>query len=79
MYPYGATLNVKKPSFPIISSGPISFPPNRPIAAFYMSPKKGKLFVMGSIRFFEDEFFEKEDNQKIQEAVFKWLLADNEA
>lgn len=26
--------------------------------------------------FFEDEFFEKEDNQKIQEAVFKWLLSD---
>ena len=29
--------------------------------------------------FFEDEFFEKEDNQKIQEAVFKWLLTDGEA
>ena len=26
--------------------------------------------------FFEDEFFEKEDNQKIQEAIFKWLLSD---
>lgn len=29
---------------------------------------------MGSIKFFADEFFENEDNQKIQEAVFKWLL-----
>jgi len=29
---------------------------------------------MGSIKFFSDEFFENEDNQKIQEAVFKWLL-----
>jgi len=62
VYPYGATLNVRKPSFPILSSGPISFPANRPIAAFYMGPKKGKLFVIGSMMFFEDEFFEKEDN-----------------
>lgn len=29
--------------------------------------------------FLEDEFFEKEDNQKIQEAVFKWLLTDGDA
>lgn len=29
--------------------------------------------------FFEDQFFEKEDNQKIQEAVFKWLLTDGDA
>ena len=62
VYPYGATLNVKKPSIPILSSGPISFPANRPVAGFYMSPKRGKLFVIGSMMFFEDEFFEKEDN-----------------
>mmetsp|Transcript_3706 Transcript_3706/g.3636 ORF Transcript_3706/g.3636 Transcript_3706/m.3636 type:complete len:262 (-) Transcript_3706:105-890(-) len=79
VYPYGASLNVRKPSFPILSSGPISYPANRPVGAFYMSPKRGKLFVMGSIMFLEDEFFEKEDNQKIQEAVFKWLLSDGEA
>ena len=35
---------------------------------------------MASMKFFHDEFFEKEDNQKIQEAVFKWLLnQDNDA
>jgi len=44
-----------------------------------MSPKRGKLFVLGSMMFFEDEFFEKEDNQKIQEAIFKWLLTDGDA
>jgi len=79
VYPYGASLNVRKPSFPILSSGPISFPPNRPVGAFYMSPRGGKLFVIGSIMFLEDEFFEKEDNQKIQEAAFKWLLSDGDA
>ena len=37
VYPYGATLNVSRPAVPIMSSGPISFPANRPIGAFYMS------------------------------------------
>lgn len=65
VYPYGATINVRKPSQAILSSGPISFPANRPIAAFYVSPRRGKLFIVGSMQFFSDEFFEKEDNQKI--------------
>jgi len=48
VYPYGATINARKPSYPILSSGPISFPANRPVAAFYMSSRGGKLFVIGS-------------------------------
>jgi len=43
-----------------------------------MNPKKGKLLVLGSIRMWDDEFFEKEDNQKMQDAFFKWLLTDKE-
>ena len=31
---------------------------------------------MGSIQMLHDDFFEKEDNQKIQEALFKWMLND---
>lgn len=62
VYSYGASLNVRKPAFPLLSSGPISYPPNRPVGAFYVSPRKGKLMVVGSIRMFDDEFFEKEDN-----------------
>ncbi len=30
------------------------------------------------MKFFADDFFEKEDNQKIQETIFKWLLLDKE-
>lgn len=77
VYPYGATLNVRKPSFTVMSSGAICYPLNRPIAAaYYHKPSGGKLFVIGSIRFFDDEFFEKENNQKLQEAIFSWLLSN---
>ena len=62
VYPYGCSINIRKPAQCVLSSGPISFPANRPIGGFYMTPKKGKLFIMGSIKFFSDEFFEKEDN-----------------
>lgn len=65
VYPYGSSINVRKPGFALLSSGPISFPANRPVSAFYMSPKRGKLLVIGSMQFFHDDFFEKEDNQKI--------------
>jgi hypothetical protein len=33
VYPFGATLNVQKPAIPILSSGTVSYPLNRPIAA----------------------------------------------
>ena len=78
VYPYGATINVRKPAIPVLSSGPISFPANRPVSAFYVSPRKGKLFIIGSMQFFHDDFFEKEDNQKIQEAAFQWLMTNEE-
>jgi len=62
VYPYGCSINVRKPAQTLLSSGPISFPANRPAAAFYTSPKRGKLMIIGSMQFFSDEFFEKEDN-----------------
>ena len=49
VYPYGSTINVRKPSVALLSSGPISFPANRPVGAFYVSPRRGKLFIMGSM------------------------------
>ena len=41
-----------------------------------MSLKRCKLFVTGSMHLLHDDFFEKEDNQKIQEAIFRWMLND---
>jgi len=49
VYPYGATINVRKPSYAFLSSGPISFPANRPVGSFYMSLKRGKLVIIASM------------------------------
>jgi len=66
VYPYGQSLTVDVSTSVIFNSGIVAYPANRPLAACNVSKnKKGKLFVMGSERFFDDEFFEKEENKKI--------------
>ena len=43
VYPHGATLNVARPAVPVLSSGSVSFPLNRPVCAFYRNPgEKGE-------------------------------------
>jgi glycine cleavage system aminomethyltransferase T len=37
VYPRGATLNVQDPAIPLVTSGFISYPLNRPIAAAYVN------------------------------------------
>jgi len=74
VYPYGSTMNVQKPAIPILASGYISYPLNRPVAAMTCAEKgNGRLCVMGSTHMFEDKWLDKEDNSKIMEVVFKWL------
>jgi len=61
VYPYGATLNVQEPAFPILSSGPLSYPTGRPIGAIYQDQNSmGNLVVLGSYKMFTDDYFEKE-------------------
>eukprot|EP00906_Rhabdomonas_costata_P003986 RCo005980 len=76
VYPYGCTLNVQKPSFPVLSSGYIAYPLNRPVAAVHEFKEKGKgrVLVLGSCHIFEDSWLEKEENAKLQEVLFDWLL-----
>lgn len=78
VYPYGATLNVQSPAIAILSSGPISYPLNRPIGAVYHKPSNGRLCVLGSILAFSDEFLEREKNKQLQDTIFKWLLRAND-
>lgn len=80
VYPFGATLNVKNMtkelhSVPVLSTGSVCFPINRPVMAFYEDPTSGgRLAVMGSTRMFNKEYINKEENWKIGEVLFKWLM-----
>jgi intraflagellar transport protein 52 len=74
VYPYGATLSVQKPALPILSSGPISYPLNRPIAAVFNKVRTGRICVLGSVRMLDDDFLEQEKNRQLIETLIRWLL-----
>ncbi|KAL7843350.1 hypothetical protein AOLI_G00248620 [Acnodon oligacanthus] len=77
VYPYGATLNVMKPAIAVLSTGSVCFPLNRPVLAFYQIANAGKLAVLGSCHMFSDQYLDKEENSKIMDVVFQWLMTDN--
>jgi hypothetical protein len=81
VYPYGTTLTVDRPSRSLLSSGPISYPINRPIASVWESEtvaevgaQRGRLVVVGSVDIFSDDWLDKEENGKLCDCVFSWLL-----
>eukprot|EP00602_Paraphysomonas_sp_CaronLab_P003680 CAMPEP_0185032264 /NCGR_PEP_ID=MMETSP1103-20130426/20213_1 /TAXON_ID=36769 /ORGANISM="Paraphysomonas bandaiensis, Strain Caron Lab Isolate" /LENGTH=597 /DNA_ID=CAMNT_0027568093 /DNA_START=46 /DNA_END=1839 /DNA_ORIENTATION=+ len=85
VYPYGVSLNVQRPSRPLLSSGPISYPMNRPIAAVWESETvaevgalRGRMVVVGSVDIFGDDWLDKEENAKLSDMIFSWLLSDLE-
>jgi len=91
VYPYGASLSVERPARPLLSSGPVSYPLNRPIAAMWepdaattttvagpsgMNKPKGRLVVLGSVEIFGDDWLDKEENAKLCDVLFSWLLGE---
>jgi|TARA_B110000090_G_scaffold206412_1_gene255809 intraflagellar transport protein 52 len=76
VYPRGCTLNVVSPATALLSSGYISYPLNRPVLAVAKKKVKGsgKIAVIGSSSIFADDWLLKEENSKLQEALFGWLL-----
>ena len=74
VYPYGASLNVQDPSQPVISSGPLSYPINRPLGCVFK--EKGRLAVVGSYQIFTDDYFDKEENARLFDFFLKFLLGN---
>lgn len=105
VYPYGATVNIQLPARPLLSSGPISYPMNRPVAGVWEqlirdggnstntdnnnnsnnnnnnnnsnnsnAVKRGKIVAVGSVDIFSDDWLDKEENGKLGELLFAWLL-----
>ncbi|CAD7962465.1 unnamed protein product [Amoebophrya sp. A25] len=79
VYPFGATMNVQKPAIPVLSTGPISYPLNRPICGVYEGENKGgRLCVLGSVNIFSDDYIDKENNGKLCDLLIKWLTRSND-
>ena len=85
VFPYGTTLNCQKPARALLSSGPISYPMNRPVAAVWESDtvaeigaQRGRLVVLGSVEVFGDEWLDKEENAKLCDVLFGWLSGEVE-
>lgn len=58
VYVNGSSLTVKDPANAILTSGPLTYPCNRPICGVYQHQKSGgKLVVCGSVNMFIDEYF----------------------
>lgn len=81
VYPYGASLNVQRPSIPLLSSGGVSYPLHRPLLGVWeaetvttQSKRRGRLVVLGSTDIFGDDWLDKEDNGKLADLLIKWLL-----
>jgi len=74
VYPYGATLNVQRPAIPVLSSGPLSYPLQRPVAAVCSTPAAGRICALGAVRMIDDNFFDLEDNRVLFDTLILWLL-----
>jgi hypothetical protein len=66
VYPFGQSLDVDNTASVLFNSGIIAYPASRPLCAAATSKSRmGKLIVIGSEKFFADEYIEKEENKKI--------------
>ncbi|KAI8467807.1 MAG: hypothetical protein J3K34DRAFT_460202 [Monoraphidium minutum] len=76
VYPHGCSLTVQSPAVPLLSSGRICYPTQRPLAAAWEAPPGsggGRLLVVGSARLFDDRWLDKEANARLMDWAFKWL------
>ena len=83
VYPYGCSINVLKPAVPVLGSGPISFPMNRPVGGIYSSPvtsssdkSPGRVVVLGSADMFNDEWIDKEENGLLLDVLVRYAVGD---
>lgn len=77
VYPFGATMNVIQPSNVLMTTGPVVYPFNRPLAGYYQNEFNGKLAAIGSGHMFQDKYISNEINMAIWDSIFAMILEDN--
>eukprot|EP00325_Prymnesiales_sp_UTEX-LB-985_P004428 CAMPEP_0174694526 /NCGR_PEP_ID=MMETSP1094-20130205/1094_1 /TAXON_ID=156173 /ORGANISM="Chrysochromulina brevifilum, Strain UTEX LB 985" /LENGTH=452 /DNA_ID=CAMNT_0015890783 /DNA_START=54 /DNA_END=1412 /DNA_ORIENTATION=- len=80
VFPYGCSVAVQKPAFPVLSSGPLAFPLNRPVCALWSASAArasggtpGRLCLLGSSHMLHDDWVDKEENAKLLNVLMRWL------
>ncbi|XP_017069634.1 intraflagellar transport protein 52 homolog [Drosophila eugracilis] len=69
-YPYGATLNVSEPANVLLTTGPVVYPFNRPLAGYFTNGNGGKILALGSGYIWHDKYLQDKTN----DAIFEYLL-----
>ncbi|XP_029408686.2 intraflagellar transport protein 52 homolog [Bactrocera dorsalis] len=77
-YPYGATLNVSEPANVLLSTGPVVYPFNRPLAGYYVNEHGGKILAIGSGYMWHDKYLQSDKTNDALLEYFIQLLGGNE-
>ena len=81
VYPNGTTLSVQSPVYTLLTSASTSYPADCPIVATWESAnvggKQGRVLVLGSSDIFANDWLDKEENLKLCNVLFCYLLGQN--
>ncbi|XP_040167076.1 intraflagellar transport protein 52 homolog [Anopheles arabiensis] len=76
VYPFGATMNVISPANVLLTTGPVVYPFNRPLAGYYQNENNGKLVAIGSGHMFQDKYISNEVNTALWDSLLAMVLQD---
>ncbi|KFB39182.1 intraflagellar transport 52, putative [Anopheles sinensis] len=76
VYPFGATMNVISPANVLLTTGPVVYPFNRPLAGYFQNQNNGKLVAIGSGHMFQDKYISNEVNTALWDNLFAMILQE---
>ena len=77
IFPFGATLKLRKPAIPLLTTGANCLPVHKPICGFYRSPATGRVLVITSVDVFHDSYIENEQNLTLVDRLFSLVFSEN--
>lgn len=76
VYPFGATLNVILPAIPLLTTGPVVYPYNRPLAGLYTNSQTGgRIIACGSGHMFQDRYITSAADEESNMAIFNYFIS----
>lgn len=69
-------MNIISPSNVLLTTGPVVYPFNRPLAGYYQNENNGKLIAIGSGHMFQDKYISNEVNTTLWDCLLTMILQD---